>query len=338
EELLPLDLRLRSVLRSEPEEGEGAGPDELAVHLLPLLRATRVLALRDRLELLAGEPGAFADGLELRERFAERLFLRPSLLGPMFGTAIHAEVLRDVRWVVGRAGTSRELLERMDVLLFRWRSRVPDPAAVVAREGLASLERGENLPGDLGGADDAAEAAFLAPMARDFADLARLCREEGCGRAAEVVGRRMEESEDPFRVVTDLLMPNYFGFLARLDGGVELTALAAAAVALRLEALETGRYPAALEDLPDSVVAALATARIAGGGLEYDPPGPGGSGSGSGSGSGGPRLRLTSDDLLSAWSESRRAELAPLLVWDLPALADARGAPGHVEREPPPGE
>jgi hypothetical protein len=123
----------------------------------------------------------------------------------------------------------------------------------------------------------------------------------------------MRESEDPFRVITDLLMPNYSDFLRKLDGSVQLTAVATAAVALRLEALESGGYPPIPEDASDALAAVLAeafsTVGPEGEGLEYETL------AGEGVGA---RLRVTSEGVLGHLPDSRRAELEPLLVWELP--------------------
>lgn len=294
---------LRGALGAEGEEV--AGSEELAGHMAPILRATRVVALADRVALLEGKAPRFADGLELRQGVAERLFLQPPLLGPLFGNTVHVETLRDVRWAVERQETSAETLERLDALLVRWQLAAPEPAAVVALEGLATLESADDLPGELGAAEEAAKPLLLGPMARDFADLARLCREESCAAGADFVVRRMKESDDPFRAVADMMMPNMFSFVGKLDGGATLTEVARAALALRLEALETGRYPAAL----DALAPVLAAARGAVDGLVYEPPGRTGAGA---------RLRLSGDGVLSEWPESGRASLEPLLVWELP--------------------
>ncbi len=311
--VVALGPRLRGALGAEGDEV--AGSQDLAGHLVPILQATRVVALADRVALLEGEAARFVDGLELRQSVAERLFLQPPLLGPLFGNTVHVETLRDVRWAVGRRETSAETLERLDALLARWQLAVPDPAAVVALEGLSTLASADDLPGELGAGEEAAKPLLLGPMARDFADLARLCREESCAAGSELVVRRMKESDDPFRAVADMMMPNMFSFAVKLDGGATLTEVARAALALRLEALETGRYPVALDALPP----VLAAARGAVEGLEYEPPGRTRPGAGAATGAGGARLRLTRDDVLSGWSESGRAGLEPLLVWELPS-------------------
>jgi hypothetical protein len=322
EGLLPLDLRLRAALGGEGVEIEG--PEELAGHMIPLLHAVRVLALRDRLAFADRQPGgevegkaaAFADGLELRQALAERLVLQHALLGPLFANTLHLGVLRDVRWAVGRAETPPEVLERIDGLLFRWRQGVPDSAAVAALHGLSLLERVEKSTGELGGADEPAGAALLAPLARDFADLARICRESSCAEGVDFVVRRMKRSDDPFRAVTDLMMPNVYSMLSKMDAGARVNAVAGVAVAFRLEALEMGGYPPDPEDLPDALAATFAEAEALTPGLKYEPPGA--EGRTESAQAGRARLRVISDDLFSGWPEFRQADLERLLVWELP--------------------
>lgn len=310
--LLPLDLRLRAALRGEGEEaGE---PEERLARMLPILRASRLLALRDRLALLGGEAAAFADGLALREDVAERLMLQGDLLGPLLGGAIHQEVLRDVRLAVGRPETPRAVLERIDGLLLRWRLAVPDPAAVVALEGLSLVERIDESPGRVGG-EDPLDPLFLAPMARTFADLARTCRERGCSHAVEVLESPSEGGEDPYRSTTDLLMPNVLSAVWRMDWSVELTGAARVAIALRLEAWELGAYPRSLDDLPPGVAIEDGGTRDLA--LEYEPPARGRAGSGHPP-EAGARLRFASEEALSRWPESRRSRVRPMLVWELP--------------------
>lgn len=308
EGLLPLDLRLRAALRGEGEEVEG--PKDRAARSLPILRATRLLAVRDRLALLGGETAAFADGLALREDVAERLMLQRDLLGPLLGGAVHQEVLRDVRFAVGRPETPQSVLDRIDGLLLRWRLTVPDPAAVVALEGLSLVERIDESPGRVGG-EDPLDPLFLAPMARTFADLARTCRERGCSHAVEVVERGDEGGEDPYRANTALPMPNILSALRRMDWSAGLTTAARVAIALRLEAWELGEYPRSLEDLPPGVaIEDEGTRDLA---LEYEPPGRGRAGAGA-------RLRFASEDALSLWPESRRSRVRPMLAWELPPV------------------
>jgi len=345
QELLPFALALRGSLaageedggtateEAEDEEGdEVAGAEELASRSLALLRAVKVVALGDRLADLDGDLSALLDGVELRGQVAERLYLQPGLIGSAIGSAIHQGVLRDLRRVVDRSAVPREALDRIDIDLLQWQQAVPGAAEVVAMEGLSILDRAEDLPGQLGGVGDAAAALFLAPVARDFADLARICQERGCANGAAFLDQRREESNDPFRVIADMMMPNFLGLVTRLDGVARLTEVARVAVALRLEGIEMGGYPATPEDLPAVLSARLDAIE----GLEYEWL------------DGRVRLRLQSKALLSQWPEARRAWIEPLFFWELPepsvggedsgsGSAAAGAGPAAVERRSPQG-
>lgn len=322
--LLPVDLALRVALAGggegedrEPDEGEGtAGPEELAARTLAPLRATRVVALGDRLALLDGDFSAFLDGVELREWVAERYLMQPGLVGSGLGSGMHLEALRDLRVLVARPEVPHEALDRVNVHLLRWRQVVPSPAVVAATEGLSILDRGEDLPGELGGVGDAAVALFLAPLARDLADLARICRETGCAAAAAFLDRRREDSDDRFRVIAQMMTPDVLGLVLRLEVVATLTEVARVAVGLRLEALDAGGYPST-EGLPGSVAVELDAIE----GLGYERV------------AGGARLRFDSEELLSRWPETLRARLEPLLVWELPKARSDAGDPRGRRRE-----
>lgn len=313
EELFPLDLRLRAALKSP--EGEALDPEDVATRGFPLLRAGRLLAVRDRLALLEGDEAAFLDGLELRMDLAGRLWLQPAVIGPILGAAIFQPVLADVQRAAEREQTSGAGLSRLEALLLRWRDRVPDAAAVLAREGLLSLERSEELPGELGAGDPAAPL-FMGPVAHDFALLARVCREEGCRAAVEALQAQREGRDgDPYRVISDILIPNLIHTAEKLDALSGVVSLASTAISLRLGGEESGRYPASLEDL----TAPLPAGREGAAGWSYEPRPDGGA-----------RLRWTGDGVASPWPEPRRAQMLELLTWELPAPTG--------ERRPPPAD
>jgi len=318
-ELLPLDLALRGMLaggerddreKEGPEaaelaeESEVIVPEELARRSLVLLRAVQVVALGDRLADLDGDLSALLDGIELRDGVAERLFLQPGLIGSVIASTIHLEALRDLRRALERTEVSRETLDRIDLLLLRWRQAVPSAAQVVAMEGLSILERTEHLPGVLGVVAEPAAVHLVAPVARDFAEVARICEESGCAHAAAFLDRHREESDNPFRVIADMMTPDILALATKLDGVARLTEVAHVAVALRLEGLEMGGYPATPEELPAVLAARIDDIE----GLEFERV------------EGGVRLRLPSRKLLSQWPEARRPRLEPLFVWELPAL------------------
>lgn len=179
----------------------------------------------------------------------------------------------------------------------------PDAAAVLAREGLFTLEQSEERSGRLGGEDPEA-ALLMAPVAQDFALLARRCREEGCRAAVEALRRQREERDsNPYRVIADLLIPNLIHTAEKVDALSSLASLAESAVALRLEAEESGRYPAEAPELP--ALSSAGGREPAGWSYERRP-------------GGGVRLRLADEGLVSPWPEPRRAEVLDLLVWELP--------------------
>jgi hypothetical protein len=305
EGLLPVDLRLRAALRGT--EGEALEPEEVLTQGLGFLKAARLLAVRDRLALMEGDERAFLDGVELRLDLAERLWLQQAVVGALVGGAVFQAALADVQRAVERAETSGSGLARLEALLLRWRLRVPDAAAVLAREGLFTLEQSEERSGQAGGNDPEA-ALLMAPVAQDFALLARRCREEGCHAAVEALQRQREERDsDPYRVIADLLIPNLVNMVEKVETLSGLARLAEAAVALRLEAEEAGRYPAA-EDLPDPLPAPDGS-ESAGRSYERRPDG-------------GVRLGLADEAVASPWPEPRRAEVLELFVWELPPPGD----------------
>lgn len=301
-----LVAREEATLAAAGSRGEAVGSSELASRGLSLLQGSRLLALRDRLAFAEGREMELVAGLEARLDLAARLWLQPGVLGSILGTAIHRQALQDARVLTVRPGTSRAVLERLEALLFRWRLEVPDPAAVLAREGLLMIspERGA-VPGGELLPDEAGEAVFSAPLAQDLAELARRCRAQGCRAAAEAIEQGMLQEENPYRVIADLMLPNLLYALKKLAGARELTHLAQAAVALRLDALERGSYAAKL----DSVAAGLGLGPDEAAELVYERrPG------------GGARLRLASDRVVTDAPEPRPGGLRPLLTWDLPPV------------------
>lgn len=307
ERLGELLAREGATLAAAGSRGEAVAQSELVSRVFPLLEASRLLALRDRLAFAEGREAELLGGLELRLDLATRLWLQPGLLGSILGTAIHRRVLQDLHALAVRPATSRAGLVRLEALLFRWQLEVPDPAAVIAREGLLMISpdrgaatRGELLP------DEAGDAVFLAPLAQALAELARRCRDQGCRAAAAAIERGLLEHEDPFRVIADLMIPNQLHGLRKLVGARELTRLAQLALALRLDALERGSYAADLDGIasglgltPDEVAELVYERR----------PG------------GGARLRLASDQVVTDAPEAHQEQLRLLLTWDLPPIS-----------------
>lgn len=300
-EVLARELPRLSAVSSR---GEVVTTEGLLARAVRLLIATRLSALRDRLRLLEGREPELSDGLDLRADLATRLSLQPSLVGPLLGNAVFLRVLEDVHAAVERPATSRATLERLDALLFRWRLEAPDAAAVLARDMLTTLDRGEAAQErrELG-AEDPARAVFSAPWVQDVADLARRCRKAGCRVAVAAIETRKPGEESPYRVIADLAMPNVLDGVKRITGVGELARIAHTAVALRLEALELGAYP----DNVDRVVTQLGFSPSEAAELSYEHrPG------------GGAQLRLTSEHVVTDAIERRRETLRRLLAWNLP--------------------
>ena len=314
-------VREEGSLAAASSRGESVATAELMSRALPLLRGSRLLALRDRLAFAEGREVELVAGLETRLDLATRLWLQPGVLGPLVGTAIYRQALRDVRALTVRSATTRAGLERLEALLYRWRLEVPDPAAVVAREGLLmiSTERatptgGELLP------DEAGEAVFAAPLAQDLAELAQRCRDQGCRVAAEAVEREMFQEEDPYRVIADMMLPNLLDALKKFAGARELTHLAQLALALRLEALERGSYAADLDRIASGLgLTSEETAELA---YEHRPDG-------------GARLRLASDRVVTDAPENHHERLRTLLTWDLPRVSSPAEKGRQVVRASP---
>lgn len=292
-------------LSAATSRGEAASMNQLVSRAMPLSRASRLLALRDRLAFTEGREGELADGIAARLDLARRFWLQPGLLGPLVGGVVHLRALQDVQAVAEQPAASRSMLERLEAELFRWHLEVPDPAAVVAREGLlvtdperAAAATSELVP------DEAGHALFAAPLARDLVRLARGCREESCRAAVEAIANGLgEDEDDPYRVIADMMIPNLLNGIRKLTGSRELTRLARAAVALRLEALELERYP---EDL-EGIAAQLGLAPDEAGELDYERH-PDGSAT----------LRFASDRIVTESIEHRRHLVRPLVAWHLP--------------------
>lgn len=315
EELTPLDLHLRTAMAAE---GEVVVTKELLERATSLLRATRILAVRDRLALLHGEEAVFVDGVELRADLAERLSLQPGAPGPLFGATVFRSVLLDVHRLVHLAATSREVLERLETVLALRRHGAPDAASVVAREGLLILERGEKSlhpPAEMHRAGDPS----LAPVARAFAELAGRCRAEGCQPAVAALRSRWATASDVDRAAEPLLIPNLASVVERLEADSVLTELAWTAVMLRLEALTLGTYPAGLDPLTTQLAAG---GRSAAGWVYERRPG------------GGARLSLATDGLVFLWPEHQQDELRRLLEWELPPTGAEIPTVSRLRRSP----
>lgn len=282
--------------------------------LLRLLTATRLMAFGDRLAHLEGREGEMLSGIETRLDLARRLALQPGALGSLIGNAIFLMTLPDVRRVATRPETPRATLERLDALLGQRQAEVPDPAAVFAREALSWVDPEYRLievdAGSLAG-DDPLEALVSAPMARDAAELARRCRELGCREAIASLPPP-EPDADPYGVIADMMMPNMVYMLNKLQGSGELTRLARVAVALRLEALETGAYP----DELTSVALDLGLSPEEAEEMVYEPR----RATPDGREGLGARLRLASERVVTNAHEQHREALRPLLTWDLPPV------------------
>lgn len=291
-------------LAAAASRGETVSTDQLASRAMDLLPASRLLALRDRLALAEGRERELADGLAARLDLAKRLRLQPGVFGSLVAGPIHLRALQDVQLLVTEGTTSGETLERLEALLFDWRLRVPDPEVVVAREGLLvtdpeqiSETSRELLP------DEAGFAVFAAPLARDLAELARRCREEGCRAAVDAIENGFLEDDDPYRVIARMMIPNLLDSVRKFTGSRELTRIALVAAALRLEALELERYPEDLERIASRLGMSPEEADT----LDYERHPDGGA-----------SLRFTSDRIVTESIERHRDQVRPLVEWYLP--------------------
>jgi hypothetical protein len=223
------------------------------------LRAGRLLSLEARSALDRGDEVAFAQGIERSDRLARSLRLQPQFSASLIAVHLQMLLLQDVQIAATGRATGEATLTALEWALAEWRE-LPDPAATLAREALFSLraapEGRRARPRDLASADvDAVETAMHAAAAHDWAVLALRCREAGSRQAARELADAFENDTGPYRVVSEMLFPNLMDGLAKLEVLTSLTELARAAIALRLAALESGAYPATLEDLPATVAA-----------------------------------------------------------------------------------
>lgn len=315
EALAALDLQLRATIGAE---GEVLEAQELLAQASDLFQAFRLLALRDRLAFLQGEEAVFLDGLELRTELGERLSLQPQAIGPLFGSTVFRSVLLDAHRLVRLVETSRPTLERLETVLYLKRHRVPDAAAVIAREGLLILGGGEESRKPPTETDPARDIS-LAPIGRAFAELATRCRDEGCNPAVAALRARRATASDGARGADELLIPNLVRIVQRLEADSALTNLAWTAVMLRLDALTFGTYPTGLDQLTTELAAG---GRDAAGWVYERWPG------------GGARLGLSSDGLVSLWPERQQDELRYLLEWELPPAGDELPTVAQLRRSP----
>ncbi len=290
--------------------GERVDTDGLISRAAELLRGAVLQSLQDRLALLHGDETACLAGLEVRSRLAERLYLQGGIVGPLLANAVQLLVLEDVHRLTERAATPPAALERLEGLLLDWQLDLPGPAAVFARDSLERLDRMEaSTRQEELGAQGPAAARFLAPVAGDSADLARLCRDEGCRRGMEILAARRKNG-DRYRVIADLALPNQLSVLERLDGLAELTRVARIALGLRIEAPDLGGYAEDTRLLSAPLQAALADLD----GLAYEPHGPAGA-----------RLSLDLDRASAIWSGPAAKQVPLLSTWHLPPLASPTG-------------
>jgi hypothetical protein len=284
--------------------GDVVTTERLLSSSVPILQASRLLSLRDRLHLLDGREAELLDGLELRTEVGLRLALQPNLVGPLVATAVQRQVLDDLRWTVLRPETDRTTLERLDALLLHWRLEAPDAAASLARETLASLdgtaprEGAEELA-----ADDPTRALFTAPWAEAAVEVARGCREGDCRAGIAALRIRPGEDGNPYDVIAELMIPNLVDAVRKLDDARTLSRLAHVAVGLRLEAAEAGAYPSSAE----AVAARLGLTPAQADAIVYElrPDG-------------GARLGLASDRIVADAHALHRELLGHLSAWDLP--------------------
>lgn len=293
-------------LAAAASRGEAVSTDQLLSRAAPLLRASRLLALRDRLGFAEGRDEELIGGVEARLDLARRLLLQPGILGPLVAGHIHLRALQDVQLLVTEGTTSEATLDRLEALLFEWRLGVPDPAAAVAREALQTTD-----PEQIGEAsrellpDEAGFAIFAAPLAQDLAELARRCRAQGCRAAVAAIEDGFLEDDDPYRVIAQMMLPNLLDSVRKLTDTRELTRVAGAALALRLEALKVGHYPENLERIATQL--GLAQEDLDELVFEHHPDG-------------GATLRLASDRVVADAIHDRRELVAPLVTWSLPPV------------------
>lgn len=279
--------------------------EELLDRALPLLRAEKLLALSNREALLAGDEGAFLTGLATRLDLAERLAVQPGFVGPGLGSAMAVQALEDARTAARRPETSAATLERIAALLLHRQRTVPDAAAVFARDMVATIDAIDGAEQAV--APDAGPFA-LAHVAADVAALTQTCREGTCREALDRAEYRKAGEDRSYRALGDLLIPNILSGMRKLDAAEELTAVARVALAVRLHALASGRYPEDLEEVAalarlegreESMIAALA--------YEVAPDG------------GGARLQYSPEAFDRTWT-TRRGPIGRLLVWELPMV------------------
>lgn len=256
-----------------------------------LLRAARLMTLRDRLSLLEGDEAAFLRGVGSRLDLALRLSAQPEIVGPLFGNALYVGVIGDVHRAVARSDTSREAVGRLDTLLGTWQREVPDPAAAFARHMLPLVTAAVDAPGD---------PRQRAELARDVVAFAHECRATSCRAAIASLDDPPDgEPEQGGRHGGLRDLPNLLDTVKRLETAAELTGVARAALVLRREALEETGYPSSLASPPQVEVEPVAYARLPGGGA---------------------LLRLTSDRFVTEAAGRKRPALRALLTWELPPV------------------
>lgn len=241
--------RMRSDAAYRPEDVSG---DDFS---MPALRGSRLLLAEAGLALTQGDEAAARDSLEALSRIAWALENGPGVMHQLVG--IHAEerLLRGVQWIVEwpevSSATLRSLLEEL-----------PRKDAAAAFRHSMSREAGIMVRAMQGeGQPPVADWYRWIPGAvdRDTADLLDGYREFALLAEhpfLEARDERAEALEGPRRstpkVVLDLLLPNFYQVIGKLQAVTASRQLARHALELRIAALEGSGYPAALDHLePD---------------------------------------------------------------------------------------
>lgn len=228
---------------------------------LAALQGVRLLLAETGLALRRGDEARARGSLEALGRIVWALDQGPGLVHRLIGQAIEEYFLRGVRWMAERPDVSVDTLRSLRERLLR------ESAAEAFRRGMAKeaglmfrtlqdLDEQHRLGGKpvadwyarLPGAVDL-DTADMLDSYREFASLA----EHPFLQARTVEAEALEGPQRPIpKVVLDLLFPNFYETIGKLQAVAAARQLARKALELRISALEGEDYPDELDDLePD---------------------------------------------------------------------------------------
>ena len=235
--------------------GEDAGGANTYAGDVPLLRASRLLAVDARVALAEGDVERAVERVEDLGALVRAFEGAPGMVRQMFAAAVEGGQLRAVADLVASPAVGRGHLERLRAAFsdLDTETALRRMMRAEAEEALAAMEQ---LPSD-GPADGTLVKLAAAEIVSAYRELATTpfaaVRERHDRRIAAA-----ESPDSPADVVVGLAIPNMVEGVLKIQAAGSARQLARLALALRLHALDEGAYPATLDALlvpagPDSL-------------------------------------------------------------------------------------